>query len=160
METALKETPKKKMGRPSVINDDDFDEFIRLPLPRYDIAKILRCSDDTLDDYCKRRFNMTFSAVQDQNRQIFRGRILAKQYELAMDGNVALLIWLGKNYVDQVDTRKIEGSEDKPLNLTYTPNKIKEAIQIEVNDGKNKLESKTTEDLQSTVEDGREEGEG
>lgn len=80
----------KKMGRPTIIKDEEFDEFIKLPLPRYDIAKILRCSDDTLEKYCKARFGQTFTVVQDQNRQIFRGRILAKQYELAMAGNVPL----------------------------------------------------------------------
>jgi AraC-like DNA-binding protein len=125
----------KKMGRPPKVLDDAlFDKIIILPLIRDDIAKIMGCSDEHLNTYCKRRFGKTFLSVQEENRQIFRSNILAKQYEMAMKGNIPLLIFLGKNYCKQSDKHEIQGSESKPLTLQYTPNAIKEAITVSTQD--------------------------
>jgi hypothetical protein len=35
-----------------------------------------------------------------------------------MDGNVPMLIWLGKNELEQKDKSEISGDEKKPLNIT------------------------------------------
>lgn len=50
--------------------------------------------------------------------------LFAKQYEIAMEGNVTLLIWLGKQYLGQTD--KIDNEDNKPseinVNITkYVP---------------------------------------
>lgn len=96
-----------KMGRPKIIiNDKLFDTLIQLPIIKDDVAKCLGCSPDTLETYCKTRFQATFSALSDQNRQNFRKNIIAKQYEMALKGDRVMLIWLGKQYCGQVE--KIE----------------------------------------------------
>lgn len=99
----------KQMGRPRIeINDELFDSIIELPLIKADIAKVLKCSEDTVERYVKKRFDQTFAECQEQNRQMFRRNILAKQYELAMKSDRVMLIWLGKQYLGQ--SEKIESS--------------------------------------------------
>lgn len=87
--------PKKEMDHKT------FDTAIQLPLIKADLAKLMGCSERHIDNYVKERFGESFCVIQDQNRQNFRKNILGKQYELAMKGNTALLIWLGKQYLDQ-----------------------------------------------------------
>lgn len=97
----------KKMGRPHIeISDKLFDTLIQLPLIKADIAHALSISEDTVDRYCERRFGTTYAVQKDQNKAMFRGRLLGKQYELAMKGNTQLLIWLGKQHLDQADKQE------------------------------------------------------
>lgn len=118
----------KKMGRPPIeINDKAFDTFIQLPLPKCDIAGALGISEDTLDRYIARRFESTFAVLKDQNKGLFKGRILAKQYESAMKGNTALLIWLGKQHLDQSD--KHESKVQAMVETKESPNEQLERIK-------------------------------
>lgn len=105
------------MGRPAFQFDDkNFDVAIQLPMIKADICLLMGgCSEDTIEKYVKKRFGKTFSELQSERRQHFRKNILGKQYELAMKGNVGLLIWLGKNYLGQRDKFEETDAEDLKL---------------------------------------------
>jgi hypothetical protein len=60
------------------------------------MAAVLGCSADTLE----RRF----AAVIKEGREQGKMSLKRKQYEVAMSGNVSMLIWLGKNILGQRDT--------------------------------------------------------
>ena len=60
-----------------------------------EIAAQLGCSADTLT----RRFAEPLNAGRNSAKASLRG----KQFRVAMEGNPALLIWLGKQYLDQRD---------------------------------------------------------
>lgn len=60
-----------------------------------DIADVLKCSDQTL--------NRRFSEELAEGRAKLRNRLRAKQIDVALSGNVAMLIWLGKQLLDQTD---------------------------------------------------------
>lgn len=60
-----------------------------------EIAAKLGCSPDTLT----RRFADPLKRGRDSAKASLR----AKQFQLAMKGNVTLLIWLGKQYLGQRD---------------------------------------------------------
>lgn len=108
---------KKKQGRPVFeLDDKNFDVAIQLPMIKADICLLMGgCSEDTIEKYVKKRFGKTFSELQSERRQHFRKNILGKQYELAMKGNVGLLIWLGKNYLGQRDKFEETDAEDLKL---------------------------------------------
>lgn len=113
--------PSPKMGRPKKeIDDRLFDQLIQLPLIKSDIGHAFNCSEDTLERYVKARFECTFAELQAQKRQNFKRNILAKQLEMAMKGNVALLIWLGKNYLDQKEKIETEETGNKSINITIS----------------------------------------
>lgn len=110
--------PKKvKQGRPVFeLDDKNFDVAIQLPMIKADICLLMGgCSEDTIERYVKKRFGKTFAELQSERRQHFRKNILGKQYELAMKGNVGLLIWLGKNYLGQRDKFDETDADDLKL---------------------------------------------
>lgn len=127
----MKGREKKKMGRPVFeLNDKDFDVAIQLPMIKADICLLMGgCSEDTIERYVKKRFKKTFAELQSERRQHFRKNILGKQYEMAMKGNVTLLIWLGKQYLGQKDKQEISGDEEQPLTITYLPKSKRELIE-------------------------------
>lgn len=98
------EVKNPKMGRPKkTIDEKQFDTIIQLPIIKEDVARILNVSESHLERYIRARFHTTFETLRRQNAGSFKKNLLGKQYELAMKGNVTLLIWLGKQYLEQSD---------------------------------------------------------
>jgi hypothetical protein len=60
-----------------------------------EIAEFVGCSPDVLE----RRF----ADVLRKKRTSMKLRLRRAQFRLAMEGNVTMLIWLGKQYLDQTD---------------------------------------------------------
>lgn len=73
---------------------------------------------DTIVRLVKDKFDVSFSEYREQKRGSFRGKILQKQFEVAMKGNVGMLIWLGKNYCGQAEEPE-KPKDDKPTDVTY-----------------------------------------
>ena len=65
-----------------------------------EIAAKLGCSSDTLT----RRYAVALVTGKSNGRASLRG----KQFELAMKGNPAMLVWLGKNMLGQKDRSAID----------------------------------------------------
>jgi len=82
------------------------------------IAEELGMSADTLSRRIKEKYNCTFAEYKTQKREAIHINLLMKQYEIAMKGNVSMLIWLGKNELNQSDKATISNS-DKPFKLAY-----------------------------------------
>jgi hypothetical protein len=79
-----------------------------------EIAAKLGCSPDTLT----RRFADPLKRGRDSAKASLR----AKQFQLAMKGNVTLLIWLGKQYLgqsDKVDMTPIEGQSPRQHTVVF-----------------------------------------
>lgn len=92
------------MGRPKAEIDWDFlDKIAQFPLKQEDITWLIGVSLDTLVKGVKERYGCSFSEFLNKRASKTRLMIHQKQFELAIKGNVALLIWLGKNYLGQVD---------------------------------------------------------
>ena len=87
-------------------------------LTNKEIAEALGYDDTTL----KRKFENFLIKGKGNLKQ----RLKRKQITVALGGNVAMLIWLGKQYLDQKD--RMEESGDYNLNVTRTvlEDKLKE----------------------------------
>jgi len=72
-------------------------------------AKKLNISADTLDRRLQEKFGYGFKEYRKDAQEPMRINLLKKQYEVAMQGNVSMLIWLGKNHLGQSD--KVEESK-------------------------------------------------
>ena len=99
----------EKTGRPILTVDwEVFDELCRIQCTKTEIAAVLKMSDDTLSRRVKEEFGVTFTELYKEKRQAGFASIRRKQFEVAMagNGNVGMLIWLGKNWLGQSD--KIE----------------------------------------------------
>lgn len=90
-------------GRPRL----ELDEALILQLSRIhcthkEMASILNCSTDTLKD--------NYSHLIEKGRDEGKMSLRRSQFKKAIDdGNVAMQIWLGKQYLDQKD--KIENNQ-------------------------------------------------
>jgi hypothetical protein len=81
-----------------------------------ELEAISGVSEDTL--------NRRFAGAIKKGRSLRNASLRRKQYELAMRGNATMLIWLGKQYLDQSDKPEavVEDSpyEDTGNRLTNT----------------------------------------
>lgn len=106
----------KKMGRPRKdLEDMKFDgwdlleESIIWASEAY-CAEKLGITVQTLEDKIRQDFGMTFLEYKDQKMQKIKKDLRMKQYEVAMKGNVVMLIWLGKNLLTQFDKSQTDVS--------------------------------------------------
>ena len=78
------------------------------------------CSIDTIEAAVKRTHGVDFAEYKEQKSGKGKISIRRKQFEVAMNGNIAMLIWLGKNWLGQTDT--IDRPNDEPLNNVFELN--------------------------------------
>lgn len=98
------------MGRPlKEINWEQVDKLCAIQCTGVEIANFLEVSVDTLTRRCKELHGVTFAEYFEQKRGSGRISLRRKQFEVAQGGNVTMLIWLGKQYLDQSD--KVETRE-------------------------------------------------
>jgi hypothetical protein len=101
-------TEKKKpskIGRPKIKVDAALVEKLAgIGCPNKEIAAIVGCSVDTLDRRC--------ADIIIKGRENGKTRIRQKQIQMALGGNVAMLIFLGKNMLGQTDKQEITGIEN------------------------------------------------
>lgn len=97
----------KKMGRPVLSIDwETFEKLLEYQASLEEIAAWFKMSADTVETRVKEKFGRTFSEVSREYRGLGKLSLRRKQYQEAMKGNTKLLIWLGKQYLDQKDKRE------------------------------------------------------
>jgi hypothetical protein len=74
-------------------------------------ADKLGISIDTLAVKIKEKFGLSFPEYKKQKQEPMRINLMKKQYDVAMQGNVSMLIWLGKQYLKQSDKQEIVAKE-------------------------------------------------
>lgn len=94
---------KKKMGRPEIqIDKEQFEKLCGLQCTRIEIAGFFKCSEDTIERWCKKTYNENFAVVFAQKRVTGLISLRRTQFKLA-EKSAALSIFLGKNYLGQKD---------------------------------------------------------
>lgn len=101
------------MARPvKKLDESQIFELAAINCSMAEIASVMDCSPDTL----QRRY----AAVIEKGRDKCKMSLKRKQFEIAMGGNVTMLIWLGKIVLDQVEKREI-GHTVSAIPLTIAP---------------------------------------
>jgi len=126
----MKEEKKKsKVGRKKLkIDWDRVDRSLIAGSNGVQVAAMLGVHPETLYDKCLQEKKVYFSDYMQQKRQEGNDILLGKQFELAKGGDKMMLIWLGKNRLDQSDKKEIKqqntgslininmtGGQDKPV---------------------------------------------
>src|SRR4051812_32886889 len=89
-------------GRPPKPFDWDLlGKLAQLPIRAEDIGYTMGLSVDTISRRIKEKLGKTFAEYMDQKRSRLRSSLMGKQFDLALAGNVTMLIWLGKQYLEQ-----------------------------------------------------------
>lgn len=103
------------MARPKIkIDWTQFDKLCHIQCTIEEISAWFDCSVDTIERAVRREKKVGFAEYFGQKRKNGAISLRRKQYELAMNGNVTLLIWLGKQYLGQSD--KLE--QKSQINVT------------------------------------------
>lgn len=114
-----KSKPKKKpkkTGRPQVkIDENQVKQLASIGCTHAEIGAVLGCSSKTI----QRRFVHLIKEGQERLKASLR----RKQYSVAMDGNATMLIWLGKQYLDQKDQTETKIPEGIDINIKYADEK-------------------------------------
>lgn len=82
---------------------EDVDKLCALQCTEEEIAQFLEISSDTLLRRCQEEHGVSFAEYFRQKRGLGKISLRRAQWTLAQKGNATLLIWLGKQYLDQKD---------------------------------------------------------
>lgn len=98
------------MARPKLdIDPDMVEKLAGVGCTDKEVASILECSVDTL--------SRRFAEFLEKGRSNRKMSLRRKQTEVAMGGNVSMLIWLGKQDLDQKDRVEIPPESDFLIKL-------------------------------------------
>jgi hypothetical protein len=85
---------------PRQINASQVAKLAEIGCSALEIATVMDCSVDTI----QRRFAANFA----KGRQSLKMKLRRRQIRAALDGNITMLIWLGKQYLGQREHQYIE----------------------------------------------------
>lgn len=100
------------MARPRIeIDRDGFEKLCYLQCTLAEIASFFKCSEDTIERWCKRELKMSFAdAFKTYSAG---GKISLRRWQFKMaEHNVSMAIFLGKQYLGQKDHQDIQVSHD------------------------------------------------
>lgn len=120
------------MGRPAIEWTEEkvrlFQNLMGIPFVTEEaICDILNVSDSSLTRWLKKTYGVTFEELKKQKHEGMKLKLAGKQYELAMKGNPAMLVWLGKQWLKQTD--KIEQKQE--INFNAMSDEQLEAMILE-----------------------------
>jgi hypothetical protein len=95
-------------GRPKIeINLKQLERLAELFCTDEELAYGLGISVDTL---ARRKAESQFAEAMEKGKAKGKTSLRRKQYQVALDGNVTMLIWLGKQHLGQVDRQEVTGT--------------------------------------------------
>ena len=98
------------MARPKIeINGEEVEKLATFGMTNREIGEFVGASEATI--------GRRFASETRKGRASLDKSLRRNQTEVALSGNVTMLIWLGKNMLDQSDKQEIRGSEEAPLVL-------------------------------------------
>jgi hypothetical protein len=116
---ASKPKPKSKGGRPRLaIDPAQVERMAAIGCTVEEIAVLVGCSKSTMDK--------GFSAPIERGRMRLNRSLKRKQVQLARQGNVTMLIWLGKQYLGQRDKTDAVVREEV-VTIEHIPPKVGDA---------------------------------
>ena len=91
------------MARPKIeIDDDQFKKLCAIQCTLGEIASWFKCSEDTIERWCQRTFEMSFADAYKTFSADGKISLRRTQFRMA-EHNVSMAIWLGKQYLGQRD---------------------------------------------------------
>ena len=105
------------MARPrKEIDSEQFKKLCSIQCTLTEIASWFKCSEDTIERWCKRTFKMSFA--ESFKTWSADGKISLRRTQFKMaENSVAMAIWLGKQYLGQVDRQEmtVNGETDETV---------------------------------------------
>lgn len=117
-----------KMGRPlKEIDQKTFENLCGIQCTKEEIAGWFRCSEDTIERWCKRTYGATFAVVFKMHSGQGKISLRRAQFQLA-EKHPAMAIWLGKQYLGQ--TERLEVAHDGLDRIEALMNQLDEESHV------------------------------
>lgn len=101
----------KKMGRPRIeIDKGTFEGLCALQCTLHEISGFFKCSEDTVERWCKREYGETFADIYKIYSAGGKISLRRAQFKMAQK-NVSMAIFLGKQYLGQKDRVEYDVTE-------------------------------------------------
>lgn len=99
-----------KGGRPKLeFDQEQFEEMCNIQCTKDEICAVFGGVDEkTLTRWCIDTYGMGFSDIYKTKAVNGKKSLRRIQFESAMNGNTAMQIWLGKQYLGQRDRHEVE----------------------------------------------------
>lgn len=99
-----------RTGRPRIeIDLEQFKKLCAIQCTLGEIASWFKCSEDTIENWCKRELKMNFSEAFKTWSADGKISLRRTQFKMA-EHNVSMAIWLGKQYLGQKEMQEIIAS--------------------------------------------------
>ncbi len=99
--------PGAKRGpKPIEIDWAEFDKLCTLQATLIEIAGWFQCSPDTIERRVEEAHSIKFADYWAQKAAGGKISLRRSQWQLAQKGNATMLIWLGKQYLAQLDKQE------------------------------------------------------
>lgn len=96
------------LGRPKIeIDFEELNKLCKLQCTLAEIASFFDVSEDTIERRVKEKFNITFADYFDKKRKLGFISLRRRQFQAAEDGSIPMLIWLGKQWLEQSEKQEI-----------------------------------------------------
>lgn len=104
-------------GRPRIVIDmEQFKGLCSIQCTLEEIANWFKCSEDTIERWCKRELKMSFADAYKSYSS--GGKISLRRYQFRMaEHNATMAIWLGKQWLGQTDKQEltVSASDDETI---------------------------------------------
>ena len=125
------ENKEIKMGRPSIeIDVEEFEKLCNIQCTELEIAGFFNCSDDTINNWCKKQYGETFSEVFKKLSAPGKISLRRTQFRQASE-SVPMAIWLGKQYLGQTDKVDTDLITTPEVNIRIVDNTDFEKVMYE-----------------------------
>lgn len=117
---------KKTTGRPRLEVDLDLaSRLASIMCTGQEIADVLQVSYDTVERRVRETFEMSFADWLKRHQAVGKSSLRRMQWKTAENGNVTMQIWLGKQYLGQVEKQEISVNGDMSAEISEKISQIK-----------------------------------
>lgn len=100
---------KKKAGRPILYIDFNIlQNLCGIQATLVECAAVLEVSEDTVERRVFETYGITFKEYWEKNSAFGRASLRRAQFKRAMAGDKTMLVWLGKQYLQQTEKTAID----------------------------------------------------
>ena len=111
------------MPKKVTIDYNTLKNLCKLQCTGEECAAVLEIDYDTLNSHLKKDKHGGFSDYFKKHSAGGRASLRRRQFKAADDGNVTMLIWLGKQYLAQTDRMEQKQDEDAlPIEVNFNVN--------------------------------------
>jgi hypothetical protein len=119
----MSDTHSSTIGRPrKELKKRTFEKLCEIGCTKREVANVLDVDENTLDAWCERTYGVaSFSVIYDRFYDVGCRSLRHKLNQLAIEGDVKVLIHLSKTRLGNIERQEVSGPDREPIVINYNP---------------------------------------